>query len=241
MAMLTRHQVLCSLFALSSVLATTSAFSLHQATRLASGIPLLSKEDSSVETETCAQPLTQENGDLPIVIQQIADERQEFNMNLGKAMDTLKKDIPEILRTAPDYSIYHKEITVIDPSGVRLEGLENYKSSMAFFRSFIKFWFSASSRLQHRTVYDFCRSSIRVSWNLVLIPKIGLGRPVFLDGVSHYKLDPKSGKIIEHKIENLVMNDTPVAPPYGIFSILQQEVMGGAQRQPVPVGAGAAI
>ena len=105
---------------------------------------------------------------------------------------------------------------------------------MTFFQTFIKFWFKPSSRLQYRMVYDFCRSSIRVSWNLVLIPKLG-GRPVFLDGVSHYKLDASSGKIIEHKIENLVMNNMDVAPPYGIFSLLQQDT----GRQPVPVGVGA--
>jgi len=132
---------------------------------------------------------------------------------------------------------------VIDPSGVRLQGLDNYKSSMTFFRTFIKFWFSTtSSRLQYRMVYDFCRSSIRVSWNIVLIPKFTgiLGsRPLFLDGVSHYKLDRSSGKIIEHKIENLVMNDSSVAPPYGIFQMLQHDLLGQRQPQGVPVGAGA--
>lgn len=45
--------------------------------------------------------LKQANGDLPPVIQQIADERQEYNMNLGKAMDTLRKDMPEILKSPP--------------------------------------------------------------------------------------------------------------------------------------------
>ena len=136
-----------------------------------------------------------------------------------------------------DFSIYHPEISVIDPSGVRLNGKDNYKSAIAFFQTFIKFWFSSSSRLQYRMVYDFCRSSIRVSWNIVLIPKLPLGRPLFLDGISHYKLDASSGKIVEHKIENLVMNDTPVAPPYGIFSLLsQQELLG--QRQGVPAGVG---
>lgn len=39
--------------------------------------------------------------ELPPVLQQIADERQEFQLNLGKAMDTLRKDMPEILKKAP--------------------------------------------------------------------------------------------------------------------------------------------
>jgi hypothetical protein len=71
----------------------------------------------------------------------------------------------------------------------------------------------------------------------VLVPKVPLGRPLFIDGISHYKLDAASGKIIEHKIENLVMNNTPIAPPYGIFSLLQQDIMG--RKQGVPVGVGA--
>ena len=138
-----------------------------------------------------------------------------------------------------DFSIYHSDITVIDPSGVRLTGLDNYKSSLTFFQTFIKFWFAPSSRIQYRMVYDFCRSSIRVSWNIVLIPKLPLGRPLFLDGISHYKLDSASGKIIEHKLDQFVMNNTPVAPPYGIFSLLQQQdVLGQRQQQGVPVGAG---
>jgi len=62
---------------------------------------------------------------------------------------------------------------------------------------------------------------------------------MFVDGISHYKLDPSSGKIIEHKIENLTMNDTPVIPPYGIFSMLQQsELLGQRKRVPVGVGMG---
>jgi hypothetical protein len=45
--------------------------------------------------------------DLPSVLQQIADERREFQVNLGKAMDTLRKDMPEILKRAPGK--FHKQ------------------------------------------------------------------------------------------------------------------------------------
>jgi hypothetical protein len=39
--------------------------------------------------------------ELPPVIQQIADERAEFQINLGRAMDTLRRDMPEILSRTP--------------------------------------------------------------------------------------------------------------------------------------------
>ena len=98
-------------------------------------------------------------------------------------------------------------------------------------QQFINFWFQERSGLQFRLVYDFARSSIRVSWHAVLVPKMPLGRPLFIDGISMYKLNADSGKITEHKFETLTINNTPVIPPYGVFSLLQQEwgLTGAAQ------------
>jgi hypothetical protein len=135
-----------------------------------------------------------------------------------------------------DFSIYHKDISLVDPSGVQVSGLMQYKSAFAFLQTFVNFWFSPS--IQFRMVYDQCRSSIRISWHAVLMPKIPLGRPLHVDGISYYQLDSASGLIIEHKIEKLIINNTPVQPPYGILSLLQQEAF---QMQPVGVGAGAMI
>jgi hypothetical protein len=137
-----------------------------------------------------------------------------------------------------DYSIYHAEVTVVDPSGVQISGLESYKSSIRFMQQFVKFWFQERSGLQFRMVYDFARSSIRVSWHAILVPKVPLGKPLHVDGISMYKLDVDSGKVIEHKFESMMINNTPVMPPYGVFSLLQYE-WGLASPQPgvgVPAG-----
>jgi len=176
-------------------------------------------EEQSQPTETPSVVDTdsshsEETVPLPPVIQSIADERREYEMNLGKAMDVLRSDMRDILTDAPDFSIYDKDIEVIDPSGVRLNGLKQYKSAFAFFQTFLRFWFG-EKRLQYRMVYDFARSSIRISWNAVLVPKVPLGRPLHVDGISYYQLDRSSGKIVQHKIENLIINNSPVAPPYG--------------------------
>ena len=45
------------------------------------------------------------SSELPPVLQQITDERKNFQVNLGKAMDTLRKDMPYILKEAPGKSI----------------------------------------------------------------------------------------------------------------------------------------
>ena len=64
---------------------------------LAIETPPLPSADTTVESK-------QNLSDLPPVIQSIADERREFQVNLGKAMDTLRKDLPEILRRSPGKS-----------------------------------------------------------------------------------------------------------------------------------------
>mmetsp|Transcript_16813 Transcript_16813/g.20182 ORF Transcript_16813/g.20182 Transcript_16813/m.20182 type:complete len:157 (+) Transcript_16813:2-472(+) len=152
-------------------------------------------------------------------------------------MDTLRKDYPEILKKSPDFSIYHKDINVVDPSGVQLTGLSNYRYSFSFYQTIVKVLYSPRSGLQFRMVYDFARSSIRVSWNVVLFPKVPMARPLYVDGVSSYKLDSKSGKITEHRIENLIVNGTPQAPPYGIFQMMREEMLSN-RPVGVPVGAG---
>jgi hypothetical protein len=167
--------------------------------------------------------------DLPPVLQDIVDERAEFQRNLGKAMDTLRKDYPYILHRAPDYSIYHDEIAVRDPSGLQLVGLSTYKKSIQFVQTLISFLYSRERNgLQFRIVYDFCRSEIRVSWHLELHNKLFPSqRPLHVDGISSYKMDVASGKVIEHKIENLLINNTPVQPPYGIFGMMREEMSPG--------------
>ena len=116
--------------------------------------------------------------------------------------------------------------------------MEKYKSAFAFFQTFLGFWFSPkSSSIQFRMVYDDCRSAIRISWHAVLVPKISimpapLSRPLHVDGISYYTMDVPSGKIIEHKIEKLTMNNARVEPPYGILSLLQQDAFQPAGAVP---------
>lgn len=87
-------------------------------------------------------------------------------------------------------------------------------------------------------VYDWCRSSIRISWNAVLVPNLPIGRPLYIDAISYYQMDAPSGLIIEHKIEKLVVNNMPIEPPYGILSLLQQDSFRLGQPQGVPAGVG---
>jgi len=62
-----------------------------------------------------------------------------------------------------------------------------------------------------------------------------MGKPLNVDGISMYRLETETGKIIEHKMENLSINNTPIMPPYGVFSLIQQE-WGMGVGNGVPAG-----
>merc|ERR1712127_151806 len=184
---------------------------------------------------------TTTTSELPPVLKEIVDERREYHLNLGKAMDTLRKDYPELLRRKPDYSIFHENIKVTDPSGVQTIGLSNYKSSIRFLQSLVGILYNMDrSRIQSRMIYDSTRSSIRVSWNVVLMPKVvGNARnSLYVDGVSVYNLNGK-GEIIEHRFEKLLINNNPVVPPYNVFVSLTQGLMTNPNDGLIPVGIGA--
>jgi len=196
-------------------------------------IPSVVKEDATELTST---------SELPPVLQEMVDERRKYELNLGKAMDTLRKDYPELLRKKPDYSIYHENIQITDPSGVQTSGLSNYKNSIRFLQSLVGILYNMDrSRVQNRMIYDFTRSSIRVTWNVVLVPKVvGNARnSLYVDGVSVYSLNAK-GEIIEHRFEKLLINNNPVVPPYNVFLSLTQGLMTNPSTDGlVPVGIGA--
>lgn len=194
----------------------------------------------AVHTNTDVERHTTESGGgdnkLSPVIREIVDERREFELNLGRAMYVLRNDYPALLVSSPDFSIYHEDIRVVDPSGVQLTGLPSYRNSFHFFRSVSGVFYDVSSSdVRHRMVYDFARSELRVSWNVTLRPKLSED-PLHVDGVSVYTLDRKSGKIVEHRVERVLMNNIPLRPPYGVFSALNPEVQQMPQGvlQPTP-------
>eukprot|EP00555_Chaetoceros_dichaeta_P012094 CAMPEP_0198259712 /NCGR_PEP_ID=MMETSP1447-20131203/8827_1 /TAXON_ID=420782 /ORGANISM="Chaetoceros dichaeta, Strain CCMP1751" /LENGTH=531 /DNA_ID=CAMNT_0043947163 /DNA_START=72 /DNA_END=1667 /DNA_ORIENTATION=+ len=167
------------------------------------------------------------------------DDKREFELGLGKAMDTLRKDYPDMLKVLPDFSIYHDDIEVVDPSGFKLHNLNRYKASFRFLHGMLNFFYDSNlSMLTFKIIYDCARKDIRVSWNAYLVPRAiygGEGNALYLDGISVYVLDKLNGIITEHRVEHLLLNDVPVQAPEGIFEAMRSAV--GAKEGPegVPV------
>mmetsp|Transcript_12743 Transcript_12743/g.19235 ORF Transcript_12743/g.19235 Transcript_12743/m.19235 type:complete len:424 (-) Transcript_12743:96-1367(-) len=176
---------------------------------------------------------------VPEKVQMVIDERAEFEMNLGKAVDTLKKDYPKILTEEMDFSIYDDDLVVVDPSGVTLHGIKTYKTSFKFLHTVVNFFYSAeASGITFRLVYDWARNNVRISWNAVLVPKPiygGVRNKLFVDGISVYEVDRGTGKICKHTIESLVVNDSPVRAPQGVIYGLANEIVNPQGTGGIPV------
>lgn len=174
--------------------------------------------------------------DLPL-FKTLTDEQREFELMLGKALDTLRSDYPDMLTKDPDFSIYHSQIEAVDPKGITLHTLNSYKTSFQFLHMIINLFYSPDdSSLTFRLVYDCARKSIRVSWNAILIPRMGgVSKRLHVDGISVYEFERKSGLINQHRVEHLLINDAPVEAPQGIFSAIKNHAMAGPDADGIPV------
>jgi len=152
-------------------------------------------------------------------------DRQEFEMQVGRVMDTLRDDYPNILVKDFDYSIYHSDLELIDPSGIHLHGLKNYESAIQLVHTMVGiFYCPDQSDVKFRMCFDKARQNIRIHWNARVVPKAifgGYKTTLHLDGISIYELERTSGSITQHRLERLVMNDDQVVPENGIFAALR--------------------
>lgn len=93
----------------------------------------------------------------------IVDSQKEFEINLGRAVDTLKSDYPNLLTKNPSWDVYHSDLEVIDPKGVSLHGLENYKMAFSFIHGVVNMFYckEKSGLTGIRVGYDWARKCIR--------------------------------------------------------------------------------
>jgi len=149
-------------------------------------------------------------------IKQAYGIENEYQLNLGKAIDTLRRDYPHAMRAAPDFSVFTDDIQLTGVNRVGLDGLQRYKrvfDVLRFLRNTTMVHDEVGARL---VVSD---GKIRVRWNAKLtmnapfgaLPGLArdeAGRPlVYVDGVSVYEVNSK-GNIFKHELQDIV-----VTPP----------------------------
>ncbi|XP_043702983.1 uncharacterized protein LOC122653111 [Telopea speciosissima] len=145
-------------------------------------------------------------------------QKNDFYVNLGLAVRTLREDLPFIFSRDLNYGIYRDDITFTDPLNT-FTGIENYKliSWALRFHSRILF---REIVLEVFRVWQPSENVILIRWNLKGVPRVPWEAKGQFQGTSRYKLD-RDGKIYEHKVDNLAFNfPQPLRPAASVLDFV---------------------
>lgn len=135
-----------------------------------------------------------------------------FHVNVGKAITTLREEIPNVLETDLSYDIYTDDVAFIDelsPSfgwnSKTAVGKESYKRTTFGIR-FHTWLFFSRAKVDVTRVWQPAEDVIAVRWTFRGLPRIigGAfpGSTTYVDGISEFKVN-RVGLIYEHKVDNL--------------------------------------
>uniref|UniRef100_A0A7N0TD14 Uncharacterized protein n=1 Tax=Kalanchoe fedtschenkoi TaxID=63787 RepID=A0A7N0TD14_KALFE len=130
-------------------------------------------------------------------------QKDDFYVNLGLAVRTLREDMPLLFTKDLNYDIYRDDITFVDPLNT-FSGIENYKLIFWALRFHGKILFRDIS-LEVFRIWQPAENVILIRWNLKGVPRVPWEAKGQFQGTSRYKLD-RNGKIYEHKVDNLAFN-----------------------------------
>lgn len=147
------------------------------------------------------------------------EEKREYNLNVGKAIDVLRHDVPDILSQAPDLTVFTENIRVSDPSGQKLQGKRMYSQMCRLVRGMSSLTLRNDSAVQARFFYDEPNAQIKAKVNAELRLAGGSlmnlqrhNEPLHLSVVSLYKLDRASGKVNHQVVERVDLDGTELEP-----------------------------
>lgn len=133
-------------------------------------------------------------------------EKQDFHVNIGYAIRTLREELPSMFYKELTYDIYREDIVFRDPMNM-VGGMGNYKLIFRALRFHGRIFFKALW-VDILRIWQPSDNVIMVRWQVRGIPRVPWEAQGVFDGTSEYKLD-KHGKIYEHKVDNVALNARP--------------------------------
>ncbi|XP_020202445.1 uncharacterized protein LOC109788186 [Cajanus cajan] len=144
-------------------------------------------------------------------------QKDEFYLNLGLAVRTLREDMPLIFIKDLNYDIYRDDITFKDPLNT-FNGIEKYKLIFWALRFHGKILFREIALDVYRIMQP-SENVILIRWNLRGVPRVPWEAKGEFQGTSRYKLD-RNGKIYEHKVDNLAFNFPQTLKPVSVLDLV---------------------
>mmetsp|Transcript_7326 Transcript_7326/g.15045 ORF Transcript_7326/g.15045 Transcript_7326/m.15045 type:complete len:290 (-) Transcript_7326:328-1197(-) len=155
-------------------------------------------------------------------------QKNNFTLAVGKAIDTLRDDVPTMMTEAPDLSIFSEDVVLTDANGNQIvKGLKSYGGFLEGLRWATRLTLSTPTIKVLSLRYLDWRSEISVRFTVEVESPLGL-EPLIFDAVSAYKLDSK-GLIYEHRIDDMMRNHLFDRPP-----LIQVPQLWGKLASPLP-------
>ncbi|KAE9463095.1 hypothetical protein C3L33_04994, partial [Rhododendron williamsianum] len=157
------------------------------------------------------------------------EENQDYYVNTGYAIRTLREEFPELFYKELTFNIYREDIVFRDPLNTFV-GIENYKAIFRALRFHGRIFFKALW-IDIISVWQPVENIIMVRWTVHGIPRVPWERHGRFDGTSEYKLD-KHGKIYEHRVHNIALNAPP--PKFRVLAVDELLQSIGCSSTPKP-------
>jgi len=161
------------------------------------------------------------------------DIKRNFTLNVGRAIECLRDDVPNMLTEAPNLDIFSDEVVLADPNGPIVKGKAAYKMFFASLRMARRLTMTTPTVEILSLRYLDWRSEITVRFSVVTESPVPGMDPVHFDAISVYKLDRK-GLIYEHRIDDMTRQNLFDRPP--LFQGLSKNLLWGTGRgAPMPM------
>ncbi|KAJ9171455.1 hypothetical protein P3X46_014822 [Hevea brasiliensis] len=156
------------------------------------------------------------------------EEKQNYYVNLGYAIRTLREEFPELFYRELSFDIYRDDVVFKDPLNTFV-GIENYKSIFWALRFNGKLFFRALW-VDVISVSQPVENVIMVRWTVHGIPRVPWESRARFDGLSEYKLD-RNGKIFQHRVDNVAFN---LPPKFRVLAVEELLHSVGCPSTPKP-------
>ena len=113
----------------------------------------------------------------------------EFELNLGRAIDALRSDVPAFADRELSWDIYSDNVQLADPSGVQTRGLQNYKQFFGVIRMFRRVMIDKVD-ITFKLRYDWSSKIIKVTWYSKWYAR-GSSKAAYVDATSSFHLDER--------------------------------------------------
>lgn len=131
-------------------------------------------------------------------------KKRKFDLNIGKAIDTLRHDIPLLFKESPNLDIFAQDIKLFDPKGIICTGKYKYSMILNSLRIAKHIPLLDEPTIEIKTL-RYHKDSHEIHVKFMIIANTPIVNTIQFEAVSRYCVN-QQGLINEHHIDNVTRN-----------------------------------